>query len=282
MFRTLLITSLFAHCLFSASTHQTDENFIVLLGNTGAGKSFVANFLIQPGVKQLVSSHSPSSVTAEFLAKPSVFKGWQVADTPGLDDNFRPLALIANEIKRALKASSGKYKLCFVISQTGGRVRTHDIITIKQILSAISGELPYYVLANLNGAEGITYEENFKSVVDNLIQMDSGMPGLRLPEAYLFLPKTDKNNKQDSITKFRGFVSRMKAEKITHVSDILKMSDGVKKVLDELLENPERYQKLLQPIRNGEEVTPYSYWPSPKNLMFLSCGAVLAFYYFNH
>lgn len=238
MFRLLLITNLFAHCLFSAST-QTDENFIVLLGNSGNGKSFFANFLLPEGSEEFYSKQCANSITTRFLAKPSLFRGWQVVDTPALDSIRQDVFSAPNEIRQALLASKGKYKLCFIFSHRGGRIEPQDIPDLKLILLAIRDKLPYYILVNLKYYKrGLIVEEDFKAAMSDLIQSKSKtLPGLRPPEDYLFFPEIDEKNKQESMERWRNFVSQMKSGYITSVSDIAEISFEAKKAAREKLQN---------------------------------------------
>lgn len=142
----LFLASLFLglNCLaVDASCPIPDEKeHYIFLGKSGVGKTTIVNALMKK-----VSSEKSSSVTNFFTSyKDPENDNIYYHDTLGLEET--QLGETAKKIEIALK-QSGTYKIFFVITLEGGRLRPADIGTIDMIIESI--DLPkksYSVIIN--------------------------------------------------------------------------------------------------------------------------------------
>merc|ERR1711916_326718 len=109
------------------------EQYVVLVGNPGAGKSTLTN-----------------AAVGEIKTRSGVSFGRGVTyiDTVGLAD-VKARQQAAKDISRAL-SQDGLYKIVFVVSLEGGRVKAEDLETMGLVLESVSSPVPltYGVIVN--------------------------------------------------------------------------------------------------------------------------------------
>jgi GTP-binding protein EngB required for normal cell division len=123
---------------------QEEEEFLVFIGNPGAGKSTIINSIL----KQAVVSAGMSvggGLTKEL--KVIEHDKLKLIDSPGLDDiKIREQA--QKEIEKALKLN-GNYRIFFVLTLESGRVRPADLATINLVMNSIqSSSKKYNIIVN--------------------------------------------------------------------------------------------------------------------------------------
>ena len=133
---------------------------IALVGNPGVGKSFLLNSTIKQN--KFKSGFSFQGVTQKLQIETKNNKDY--IDTPGFDDIKNKKATI-KEIQKALKLN-GNYKIFFVITLEGGRIRNIDAILIEIILQSLENvpNLTFGIIVNKLDNESLNYlkdEENF-------------------------------------------------------------------------------------------------------------------------
>eukprot|EP00759_Apiculatamorpha_spiralis_P039510 PhF_6_TR38398/c0_g1_i1/m.57185 len=116
--------------------------FLLLVGNSGVGKSFIGSALVGDGV--FTSSHQVGSVTAcvqsaEMYDPQGNF--WRIFDMPGLmEADSHNLERNAKEITKAFNAASGRpVVVAFVLTLEGGRMRAEHIESINHIKNSVQG-----------------------------------------------------------------------------------------------------------------------------------------------
>jgi GTPase Era involved in 16S rRNA processing len=124
---------------------------LILLGNSGSGKSFLANCLI--GKQEFISEFSPTSVTKrtdyrDFDASGVTFR---LFDIPGLiEADQAAIETNKQEIQKAFEAAPDSI-VAFVFNVAGhGRLKNEDIIAFKAIHKAYEFD-PQALLLVING-----------------------------------------------------------------------------------------------------------------------------------
>lgn len=258
MLKYILSLFVFSFYLTALASDVEHSGYIILLGNSGVGKSFLINLLLKNDGKPFASLDTPWSVTQTFGQQPSYLDGFKVADVPGIF-SAEDWDKVVREIKKALLDSKDQYKLGFVLTpvggDSGGRIDVDQLINIKTILKAIKDPLPYYVIVNRACKEN---REQWPISVNRLLSYQSdNITPVRLPEAYFFMPGLDKENIAENTSLFRDFVTAMKSGTITEVADI-KSVDGPK--IEELKKECEEEKwptpaKPTPPLMPAKEVS---------------------------
>lgn len=120
----------------------------IFVGNPGTGKSTLLNGIF--GEAQFLSGNSVGKGLTVELQWADHSNGDSFADTPGLADvELRKEA--AEAITTALKSGEDDYKIIFVITEEGARVRPMDVQTITTVLSSVQNidkTPPYGIIVN--------------------------------------------------------------------------------------------------------------------------------------
>lgn len=109
---------------------------IIILGNSGAGKSFIANVLL--GREAFLHEFSPSSVThvIEYEEINIGYYNFAIFNIPGLiEAEQERIDLNKKEIDKAFVQRPNSIIL-FVFGQTGGRIKEEDIVAFNAINAA--------------------------------------------------------------------------------------------------------------------------------------------------
>ncbi|KAF9322911.1 hypothetical protein BG006_001956 [Podila minutissima] len=135
---------------------------ILLVGNTGVGKSSILNLFGAPFKADFALIDGLTSETECFVLK---INGKQVRliDAPGLIENSdQRISRNAEEITRALKFG-GKYKLVFVYQSNSGRLLPHDVFTTTKVCKAINHCLEVGLIINKVDEEDMEKYDNEKN-----------------------------------------------------------------------------------------------------------------------
>jgi len=164
---------------------------MLIVGNPGVGKSTMLNGLVgYPAFKSGLNFGTGMTKSVQMV----VVDGVTYVDTPGLDDvEFRDAA--AKEIAEALR-QDGEYQLIFVVTFEAGRVRPADVTTMKIVLDAIEGDVPFGVVVNKLSApaiEALNEESNRRLAFASLGLSGSAPPCVFLNPFQIELFDTDDN-----------------------------------------------------------------------------------------
>lgn len=130
LFIVVMLSSMFSassFCLFVG-----EKNIIVLIGNPGVGKSTLINSIVK---KNVAESGISAGVGLTQICQIYEYQGSTYVDTPGLcDAKIRTQA--ASEIEKALKLH-GNYRIIFMITIEGGRIKPDDLYTIGRVMESL-------------------------------------------------------------------------------------------------------------------------------------------------
>lgn len=120
------------------------DTIVLVLGNPGAGKSSLCNFIFQKNIFKAGLGLHLGGLTK--YSQGYVFKNILYIDTPGLADvNIKIEA--AQAVEEVLKKNSD-YKIIFVITLEGARISAEDIATINTICGSIHIPFEYGLVIN--------------------------------------------------------------------------------------------------------------------------------------
>ncbi|CAF1302735.1 unnamed protein product [Rotaria magnacalcarata] len=162
---------------------------IIILGNAGAGKSFLCNLLI--GGERFKTAFSPRSVTTrtEFhRINGDNGKQLLVYNIPGLiESNQERINENKREIKKAFKDCPYSIVL-FVWGNNGGRIQNDDVITFKALYAAY--QFPEsslaFVVNNLPANRPVEYDAAF------VVALEDALTPQKYPiEEFIFVEQID-------------------------------------------------------------------------------------------
>jgi tRNA U34 5-carboxymethylaminomethyl modifying GTPase MnmE/TrmE len=149
---------------------KSDECGLILLGNSGVGKSFLANRLLDTDIFQ--TKFSPQSVTRETESIPIEFNGkkYVVYNIPGLIEADQMLInQNIQEIKKAFEMSSNSIVI-FIFGQLAGRIQDEQVVAFNLLNAACNfqPESLLIFLNNINDEMSKGYEDNVRYLLTNL------------------------------------------------------------------------------------------------------------------
>lgn len=148
---------------------KIDEVGFIILGNSGAGKSFICNLLI--GEEIFANDFDPNAVTTttRFHRVPCGSFDALIYDIPGLiEADQERIDRNKREIEKAFKECPNSIVL-FVWTHKGGRVVHEDIIAFQALNKAyqFSSESLAFVLNSLPPKRSPQYDEKFTVTLAN-------------------------------------------------------------------------------------------------------------------
>lgn len=161
---------LFYHPRFSGTA---DPQYLLLVGNSGVGKSFIGNALL--GTDTFRSSFQVDSLTRAVqrssVVDPGSGQHWVVVDMPGLiEANAESLRSNEEEMGKAFAMASGRpVVVAFVITLEGGRMQPDQLGTVRELMSRVQG---------LSGSNSL--------IIANKIDDDAPENGIRQTLQYHF------------------------------------------------------------------------------------------------
>lgn len=185
-------------------TKSLNEKIVIVIGNSGVGKSTICNFIKHPHSKDFDSHYGIAHQFEEdYICVPARLDGHIVCDTPAFDESQSSV-----KIKRAFDAASKKsnhVKICFVITPVNGRIRSDDMYMIKAVMQALPTNCMYSVIVNMwkndnsysnNLIESLYRALNFfgkpkcdfRKFIDILYSYCDEAPQIHYPEHIMFIP----------------------------------------------------------------------------------------------
>ncbi|KAJ3209563.1 hypothetical protein HK099_008478 [Clydaea vesicula] len=118
------------------------EDYVLLIGNPGVGKSTLINGLLGEAVFK--SGISKLEGLTQFFQQKRGSDGVIYADTPGLAD-----AVLRERAGEEALQQNGVYKIFFVVNLMSGRVMTSDLATVDAVMNAIKiPNVTYSIIVN--------------------------------------------------------------------------------------------------------------------------------------
>ncbi|KAF9152759.1 hypothetical protein DFQ26_000788 [Actinomortierella ambigua] len=192
---------------------------VLLVGNPGAGKSFLLNSLggTFPTGFSTVRGLTKASTFCDVNIGGSNIRLW---DVPGLlDAKDKIIAHNAKEITNALRAS-GVFKLIFVLAQMGGRVRREDLYMVGEVMAAIEYSIDVGLI--INKVPNDHWEHyNMNKNIDLLLHDYNSVARGKI-KCDWFMPILDyrENNFRGPRTRMVELLGRMTAQAIPKVKPI--------------------------------------------------------------
>ena len=235
---------------------------IALVGNPGVGKSFLLNSTIKQN--KFKNGFSFQGVTQKLQIETKNNKDY--IDTPGFDDIKNKKATI-KEIQKALKLN-GNYKIFFVITLEGGRIRNIDAILIEIILQSLENvpNLTFGIIVNKLDNESLNYLKDEENFLAFHVEFRKLIPSLKSVEQ-IYLMKKYSNLENGFLPledHFFNFIENFESTFISSdlvqdlkVSDFEKIEDKIfkqQKLFEEMCaKQSNEFQKAIEVLR-GEIV----------------------------
>lgn len=243
------------------------EHGIIVLGNSGVGKSFICNLLI--GKNEFESTYQPSAITTcsssyLLVREQSVYTIWNV---PGLIEAKQESI---NENKKQIELAFRKSRyacVIFVWSETSGRLQHDDIIAFNALNTAYQfpEDSVLFVFNNVPSKRPSDYDETFKVLLWKMLGSFE-----KAARNMLFIEKTNIENTERLQAQGRElwkFIDQGTAayqekrdEIMLDVDQIKKLRNGLKE-LEKTMANErtklelEREQKKMKYDKSLENVT---------------------------
>jgi len=237
---------------------DVDKFGLILLGNTGAGKSFLANVVL--GEEQFTHQFSVSSVTRDTTCKSIKFGGYDVDvfDIPGLIESDRSkIQRNKTEIQKAFRLCPVSI-VCFVFGQTGGRIRDEDIVAFQALDEAyhIHRDSLCFVVNNLPAEEDRKgYEGTAALVIAKLLEI----PNPRV----CFCSHLQKGDEEGRLRAqsmlYETFLSCVPKKNVEHgeiklvADEIAKLRTQAEQQQDRLIRELDKHKKELAALQKAHD-----------------------------
>ncbi len=165
---------------------------ILVLGNTGTGKSFLANILL--GRNHFVHEESVTSVTTT-----TDFTTWQesfhIFDIPGMvESDERNIERNKKEIERAFQICPNSRIMFVCTGAVGGRLRSQDVVAYK-VLSRAYQFNPRSVVFVINKlAKKTASDAKYRTCAIDLLRKVLELPDSITEQQFVFVPNIDEDN----------------------------------------------------------------------------------------
>lgn len=228
---------------------ESSEPGIIILGNAGAGKSFICNILI--GHERFKAEFQPEAVTTEtehdWVEVGS--KIFRIYNIPGLvEANQESIDRNKREIMKAFDQSPISVVI-FVWTQVGGRAQNDDIIAFNALNQAYkfpTGSLMFLV-NNIPTRRPRDYEAKFLATLTNTLKV---MPVTT--DDTFFLDQLDVDDKEkfnEAHSRLIAFVNHHHTALLRKHADIILQSDQIKQMREQIKKQQleaERDREALQ------------------------------------
>ncbi|KAF9970309.1 hypothetical protein BGZ73_007007 [Actinomortierella ambigua] len=200
--------------------HCTHISNVLLIGNTGTGKSFLLNSI----GGRFQSGFNPSS----GLTKTSTYcyvmingNKVRLIDAPGLLEASGE-RMIANSraITEALRMKGG-FKLIFVLPECGGRVLPAELYTIGKVMAAIEYSIDVGIIINKVSEEDMKRYAESPARDDIIAQLNTAAGGRIDNSQYMVIPRYKRDNPKGPAKQMGRLLAAMKFQDIPHVTDFV-------------------------------------------------------------
>lgn len=228
---------------------KSSQYGIIILGNTGVGKSFIANILL--GKDVFVNELSAAAVTKKTESRDIQFEGdsYTIFNIPGLiEDDQQAIDTNKTEIHSAFKQQPNSIIIFIFTGGAGGRLRQEDIVAFNAIHKAYGFESKslLMVINDLPLERPPDYEGSAILRIANIL----GIPDPHV----LFLPRIDKENPSEKETlqrklfeAFRGM--RLTPKVHTKKGEIQVNTDTLQEELNRAKKQQEEFEKVIALLR---------------------------------
>jgi len=188
---------------------------IITVGESGVGKSMVANHMRYSESNKFKEHYGATSVTIDCKYSPALLTGWDVCDTPPLFDiNKNNIDVIKAAFE---KASLGLIKICFVVTTIHDHIDPNQVRTLKGLMHALPSTCTYSIVVNLSNYGTVDQE---KKCIESFFERLDSSPKLHYPEQILFFPDMYNNNVQAQVPNVLSYVHKMGSNKIDNIGEI--------------------------------------------------------------
>jgi hypothetical protein len=223
---------------------------IIILGNTGVGKSFLANILL--GQEAFVHKAAPRAVTTETEFKEITMgnETYAIFNIPGLiEADQKRMEINKIEIHKAFHARPTSIIL-YVFGSQGGRIRDEDVVAFNALNKAYQFDLRSLVLIinevpkdrpkNYEGEVIVLLEELIKVPCETLCVLD--MINKNNPDERQYL----KNKLLQVIVERAPHFHEKKQEIELRSEEIHKAKQEIKRLQKDFQQNKQIYEKKIK------------------------------------
>ncbi|UJR12354.1 hypothetical protein I4U23_016531 [Adineta vaga] len=231
---------------------------IILLGNTGVGKSFLGNILV--GDEVFIHECNPSSVTHATEFQTFIFDGqtFVVFNIPGLvEDNQEAIDHNKQEIYKAFRRCPNSIIAFVFTGGSSGRVKDEDLVAFNAIHKAFNfkEESLFLIFNDLPLKKSPDYEGKTQIKMGQLINM----PDVKV----CFLDRIDQNNVDERYQlcmKMMEFIMNQCEPKFHRKEgDIILHIDHIQKLKDESKELQNQLEKEILKLQNTIDEKQHQY-----------------------
>jgi len=212
---------------------QQNQYGLIILGNSGVGKSFIANLFLQ--TEQFVHKNTTSSVTktTEFSSTEVRGNRFLIFNIPGLiEADQKQIDINKEEIYKAFTTCPNSVVLFVFGVGNGGRINNDDIIAFQALHKAYPFESKSlaFVINQIPLARSPDYEGDAITRLEELLEME-------VPNNVCFLDKFEKLDneiKQNMREKLLAVVQTMMPKVHTKQQDIRLQKDELFQLRNDL------------------------------------------------
>ncbi|KAG0042587.1 hypothetical protein BGZ83_000292 [Gryganskiella cystojenkinii] len=192
---------------------------VLLLGNTGVGKSYLLNSLggnFQSGFSA-VNGLTGGCGFNDVVIETSTLR---LIDTPGLlEASGENMIRNANSITQALRMK-GRFKIIFVLADRSGRVDPSDLFLIGKVLSAIEFSVDVGLIINKVPEDDMELYLDATTKNDIIQQLNNVANGKIKESWFSVIPRFHRDNLTGAATHLNMLLADMVYQDIAEVHDI--------------------------------------------------------------
>lgn len=213
---------------------QSDRIGLIILGNSGVGKSFIANLLL-PNEKFVHNSSAKAvTKTTEFVEQRIGSTTFVIFNIPGLVElNQKQIDTNKKEIDKAFKECPNSVVI-FIFGTQNGRIIGQDVMAFNALNEAYPFESISLILAVNNIPPKTKRDANYEGEVIAELRQNLEMKRFR---DVLFLDTIDTNNREEKkklATKLSTFLHSSMPHFYIKIKDIHLQADEIEKLTNQL------------------------------------------------